>query len=185
MNDPIALVERVCRQILEQLTHEQASASNGDAPAEELITAALATRLAEMIVGDGSVGEENIGAQTYLGEALFSHEEVVERVSELAAALGACECWGEYVDCPTCAGAGGPGWTYPDKRLFARYVHPAVSTLKGPGDLRHGPNHASRNDQARDEHPSHKRANSGTADLDTHTIHVPAMAANQEERVDE
>lgn len=44
----------------------------------------------------------------------------------LAAALGACECWGQDSECGLCGGAGTPGWTTPDQQLFEEYVMPAV-----------------------------------------------------------
>jgi hypothetical protein len=44
----------------------------------------------------------------------------------LAAALGACVCWGRDPGCPVCAGRGGAGWTDPDLELYAEYVAPAV-----------------------------------------------------------
>ncbi|WP_116948896.1 hypothetical protein [Jiangella endophytica] len=44
----------------------------------------------------------------------------------LAAALGACVCWGQDPGCPVCAGRGGSGWSDPDRELYAEYVAPAV-----------------------------------------------------------
>jgi hypothetical protein len=50
----------------------------------------------------------------------------------LAAALGACECWGQSARCDLCQGYGSAGWTEPDPDLFDEYVRPAVDRL--PGD---------------------------------------------------
>jgi hypothetical protein len=47
----------------------------------------------------------------------------------LAAALGACECWGLRVDCELCQGQGSPGWTQPDPELFEEFVRPAIERL--------------------------------------------------------
>lgn len=44
----------------------------------------------------------------------------------LAAALGACECWGDDPACAVCGGAGSPAWLEPDEELFREYVLPAV-----------------------------------------------------------
>lgn len=49
----------------------------------------------------------------------------------LAAALGACECWGLRADCDVCAGEGGTGWILPDRELFEELVKPAVVRLAG------------------------------------------------------
>ena len=47
----------------------------------------------------------------------------------LAAALGACDCWGMRSDCPVCAGEGTSGWTEPDVELFQEFVGPALARL--------------------------------------------------------
>jgi hypothetical protein len=44
----------------------------------------------------------------------------------LAAALGACDCWGQDPECAICSGDGSAGWTEPDARLYAEYVEPAA-----------------------------------------------------------
>ncbi len=44
----------------------------------------------------------------------------------LAAALGACDCWGLAPDCAICAGEGTSGWTEPDVDLFREFVGPAL-----------------------------------------------------------
>ena len=54
-------------------------------------------------------------------------QTLVDRNLILAAALGACECWGEDADCPACAGAGAAGWVRPDPKLYEAYVRPARS----------------------------------------------------------
>jgi hypothetical protein len=47
----------------------------------------------------------------------------------LAAALGACECWGLRADCGLCEGQGSAGWTQPDPELFDEFVRPALGRL--------------------------------------------------------
>ena len=42
----------------------------------------------------------------------------------LAAALGACECWGLRASCHVCQGRGSAGWTQPDPQLFEEFVEP-------------------------------------------------------------
>jgi hypothetical protein len=47
----------------------------------------------------------------------------------LAAALGACECWGLRADCDVCRGYGSAGWTEPVPELFYEFVGPAIAKL--------------------------------------------------------
>ena len=49
----------------------------------------------------------------------------------LAAALGACECWGLRANCGLCQGQGSAGWTQPDPELFEAFVEPAIVKLSG------------------------------------------------------
>jgi hypothetical protein len=55
----------------------------------------------------------------------------------LAAALGACECWGSRADCDQCHGLGSAGWTEPVPELFDEFVGPAIARLPdvSAGDL--------------------------------------------------
>ena len=52
----------------------------------------------------------------------------------LAAALGACECWGLRASCGLCEGKGTAGWTDPDPALFDELVMPAVIRLSAGAD---------------------------------------------------
>jgi hypothetical protein len=47
----------------------------------------------------------------------------------LAAALGACDCWGLRADCTVCQGHGSAGWTEPDPELFEEFIQPATAKL--------------------------------------------------------
>jgi hypothetical protein len=130
MADPVALLGRVVQQMLDQLERDGVLAVDGDLPPDELLASALGNRLARMVrtqdpsaVADWPEGLPREGA-------LAHYEELVERNSILAAALGACDCWGQDLDCPACGGMGGPGWVLPDERFFASYVHPAVTAAK-------------------------------------------------------
>lgn len=58
----------------------------------------------------------------------------------LAAALGACECWGLRASCHLCHGLGTAGWTEPVPELFDEFVSPAIARLSrvpGGGHERH------------------------------------------------
>jgi hypothetical protein len=57
---------------------------------------------------------------------LAIYNELVHRNSMVAAALGACVCWGDRPNCPLCNGVGSPGWLPPDENLFGIYVRPVV-----------------------------------------------------------
>jgi len=67
------------------------------------------------------------GPVTVVGYDADAQQELSDHNLLLAAALGACDCWGTHVDCEVCAGAGTPGWTEPDPDLYAEYVTPAVN----------------------------------------------------------
>jgi hypothetical protein len=54
-----------------------------------------------------------------------------ERNDLLAAAVGACcLCWGQDLECRSCRGRGGPGFSIPDENLFQEYVVPAIHTFR-------------------------------------------------------
>ena len=53
------------------------------------------------------------------------NQALLDRNAMLAAAVGACECWGEDPRCAVCAGNGAAGWSPPDPALYAAYIRPA------------------------------------------------------------
>ena len=129
--DAGALVERVIQRVLAtSVGDESLDAQNGEAP-EELIADALGNSLAQMLVGsDSQLSDvENGFTVGDSGDELVHYQDLVERNEALASALGACDCWGEQVDCDVCQGAGIPGWTLPDKQLFLYFVRPAVNAM--------------------------------------------------------
>jgi hypothetical protein len=129
MTDPVALVERILHEVLDQLAQKYAFGGDGGEPPEEAIATALGNRLAQMIVSEDASAAAERAATDNHREELTEYEELVDRNTALATALGACDCWGQHVDCLICHGAGGPGWALPDKRLFGSYVHPAVRAV--------------------------------------------------------
>jgi len=129
MIDPLGLVERILQQALDQLAQEGALASDGDRPPEELIATALGNRLAGLITSENSSPASRWPSQGRHADELVVYENLVDRNSLLAAAVGACDCWGEQVECQLCGGQGVPGWVVPDKELFACYVYPAVRAV--------------------------------------------------------
>jgi hypothetical protein len=129
LRDPEALVERIVRQVLEQLALSGGLPGTSDDAPEDALAIAVGNRIARLIADDAPAAPEEPAQYVAL----------LDRDCTLAAALGACECWGEYVDCPVCDGDGGPGWLVPDPRLFARYVHPAVRAVTGRPAPRRAP----------------------------------------------
>jgi hypothetical protein len=67
------------------------------------------------------------------------HDVVNECNLLLAAALGACRCWGMQSTCPLCKGCGSSGWVEPEQDLFQEFVGPAVERLsRGDSTSRDG-----------------------------------------------
>lgn len=58
-----------------------------------------------------------------------AHEALADRNLLLAAAVGACDCWGREPDCDVCGGEGSAGWAQPDPRLYAEYIEPTAQRM--------------------------------------------------------
>ena len=129
--DALALADRVFLQAQEQLNRDGAFAATAVSSPDELITLALGKRLARMIANGDSSAIENT-TNGLRDDELSHYEELVDRNAVLAAALGACDCWGQLENCPFCDGVGRPGWILPDDQLFAIYVSPALSAVTDP-----------------------------------------------------
>lgn len=123
-SDPLVLAGRVFEQVVDRLAPEELRDGAGEMPADELVAAALGNRLAQMISSD----DESPQTEGWDREPGWRahYRELLDRDGVVAAALGACQCWGEDRGCPICDGLGGPGWALPDEQLFAAYVQPAV-----------------------------------------------------------
>lgn len=139
--DPLALVERVIEQALSQLVPAEMLVEADEGSADDVLAAALGNRLARMIAGDDEPAEAQAREREDPPEWVAHYHELLDRSSTIAAALGACDCWGSRRDCAICAGAGAPGWALPDERLFASYVLPAVSALAPTGAPAGGKTH--------------------------------------------
>ncbi|MEU8365253.1 hypothetical protein AB0C27_55485 [Nonomuraea sp. NPDC048882] len=94
----------------------------------ERVLGELAERIATVPPSDGPA--------IVKGHESAAYQALVDRNVLLAAALGACECWGEDAGCPGCGGEGAAGWVPPDPELYAEYVVPAVRRISsaGPAD---------------------------------------------------
>ena len=155
MIDPLALVERILQQALDQLAQEGALAGNGDRPPEELIATALGNRLAGLIVTENSSAGADPPSKRHHADDLVVYEKLLDRNSLLAGAVGACDCWGEQVECRLCGGDGAPGWVVPDKELFVSYVYPAVRAVSRRGAPRMGAGRRTENQQKEIGHVEH------------------------------
>lgn len=157
--NPLSLLESIFQQVVNQLAREE-NFAGGDRPPEELIASALGQRIARMIMEDQSpqaIRGRHL-APVFADDGLDDDdpaydEELADRNLSLAAALGACDCWGQEDGCPVCDGIGGPGWLPPDRQLFAAYVYPAMRAVQRAG----GPPHGARNNNHQQEESGHVR----------------------------
>ncbi|WP_182881733.1 hypothetical protein [Microbispora sp. H10949] len=91
----------------------------------ERVLGELAERLATAPPGDGPA--------VLKAHESAAYQALVDRNTLLAAALGACECWGEDAGCPGCGGEGSAGWVPPDPELYAEYVVPVTRRISSAG----------------------------------------------------
>ena len=102
--DPAAFAERLVEQLITRW-------AGGDLPA------------AARVVVQGEAETRDSGIDTGIDPV------AADTTLLLAAALGACDCWGMRSDCSVCAGEGTSGWTEPDVELFREFVRPALVRL--------------------------------------------------------
>jgi hypothetical protein len=88
-----------------------------------------------------AVAEDLTASETVIVPDEWSADETpLDTNALLAAALGACECWGLREACHMCQGRGSAGWAQPDTELFEEFVRPAISRLSAtPARGHHGP----------------------------------------------
>lgn len=123
----------IFQRVFEQAIGTSESADTSNTTTEDLI-ADLIGRYVGPMLGSGQLGP----LLGYVETALSHYSELRHRDAVLAAALGACECWGESGDCEICDGAGFPGWSLPDEDLFAEWVRPALTALARHRSRGHG-----------------------------------------------
>jgi hypothetical protein len=138
MSDPLGTLGRILEQVLGQLSADantDSYSAAGTGP-EALIAEAITRRITSLFAApnQGSRQDRLLSMRADVQAAYY--EQVLDRNVCLAAALGACDCWGSVPECPICEGAGAPGWTMPDRELFATYVQPAMTRMT---DLQHIP----------------------------------------------
>jgi hypothetical protein len=127
VTSPAGLAERV----LDKLQDELAKSGAFDPAAEtseDLIATALGSWIASRFVDGRSAFSDGLEDNNET-----SADALGDRDQLLAAALGACQCWGHDAECRSCDGAGVTGWRMPDKELFVQYVGPAIAAARGRG----------------------------------------------------
>jgi hypothetical protein len=136
LSDPISFVERVLVHVVGELAQQYEIAGDNAQPPDETLASALGSRLAGMIASaEESQPDDRSTSVDHSAEAR-KYDELVARSAELASALGACDCWGDDDACPICHGIGEPGWTLPERQLFASYIRPAARTIARAGSGR-------------------------------------------------
>jgi hypothetical protein len=121
--DPASLFPRVVQQLLQEVLGGGSSIDppgDGTAPPEDQVARAITTWLTQMF---RNAPEEEPSL------SVLDWDELLDRNSALAAAVGACDCWGEDPHCAFCDGEGVPGWAPPDEEFFGTYVSPALAAM--------------------------------------------------------
>jgi hypothetical protein len=132
LEDPQSLPRRTL-DALSQLGPVLDASERSDAPESDQgpsghVLLSLLSQLAQPPEADGQAGSGIGGLQGDKGDQVdhLTYNELVHQNSVVAAALGACDCWGERANCPLCKGVGSPGWMPADENLFDIYVRPVV-----------------------------------------------------------
>lgn len=110
---------------------------------------AAATYYAAATAEDITPGDTVIVADEWTADTVSPDINVL-----LAAALGACECWGLLVDCDLCQGRGSAGWIQPDPDLFEEFVRPALARLPSRPTRGRRQHHADTAQEDRENHPT-------------------------------
>ncbi|MEL6257184.1 MAG: hypothetical protein AAFR87_34635 [Bacteroidota bacterium] len=99
---------------------------------ENFLIEVLGEKLASLFVEDNQEEREEseVIHQSLSEDILLNYHFLLEKNEMLAAALGACHCWGEQEGCPDCGGEGLAGWKAPDIQLYRYLVLPANRTLR-------------------------------------------------------
>jgi hypothetical protein len=125
--DTSVIMDRVLDQLGQRFARQGLPQGLAGMSPEDLIASAVADWIGRVLLPAPDEPIEVHSLPTRDPEPFLpTYDELLEHNAELAAALGACECWGEEEDCPVCYGEGAAGWVRPDRRLYACYVRPAL-----------------------------------------------------------
>jgi len=133
ISEPAIFLQQVFEQAIARSPHLSGTLAGADKSATETVLVEfLGERLAALFSQKPSRELPSHSKSDRNGSpaAGTDWDELVDRNIVLAAALGACECWGEQPSCATCRGAGGPGWRLPDRQLFSIFVFPAIEAMR-------------------------------------------------------
>lgn len=61
----------------------------------------------------------------------LKHEQLKMLNATVASAMGACECWGQNMGCPSCQGQGRPGTQEVNQTAFSQLIAPFFQALMG------------------------------------------------------
>lgn len=131
--DPSGFAERLAKQAIGQW---------GQVAAPTATTFYTATTAEDFIAGETVITPEPPAADP----------RSVDINILLAAALGACECWGLQADCGLCQGQGSAGWIQPEPEMFDEFVRPAIARLPSIYTDAHVPDASVSADEDDDNH---------------------------------
>ena len=126
--DTNTVVQQVAQRVMGQMISDGAFAGATGSSPEEVVASAIGDWLTRTMQPNAAASGAVAAIEATASD--LDVEELLARNSDLAAAVGACDCWGDDTTCPYCEGVGTPGWMPPDRRLFAQYVYPAVRSLR-------------------------------------------------------
>lgn len=126
--DLIALATRVLQRALEKSGHiaPHVYEAGEVPPPDDQLVDGLAGQLVNLV---GKMDITLATPQLAAGPESLDATRARERMTRLARALGACDCWGEALTCTTCGGRGAPGWRLPDRGEFEALVRPALTKV--------------------------------------------------------
>jgi hypothetical protein len=113
---------------------------------------AFAERVFEQMVDRLTAQVPNGSPTVVEGYDAAAHQALIDRNMILAAAVGACDCWGYDPTCAVCGGEGSAGWTQPDAELFIEFVEPAARRM---ADESAGPSQSTTRSKEVSEHDQH------------------------------
>ena len=120
------LIGLVLQQLVNQMGAD-ASAAGYAGPPEEMLAQAIAGWIKPFLEATAASQGQQLAQ---IDDGADGDLDGLDRNCELAAALGACGCWGEFEGCRTCGGQGTPGWRQPDRTLFMFYVQPTIDRIR-------------------------------------------------------